>query len=99
MCVHRAWEAAGFSKRRPEPPAQAGPGTSTPPKACCRLTVHSPASWERLAQVPGRAVWGGGLRGRSLVSSRAGPINPGDGVEGRAGPGGRYWGLGGARRG
>lgn len=27
MCVHRAWEVAGFSKRRPEPPAWAGPGT------------------------------------------------------------------------
>lgn len=27
MCVHRGWEVAGFSKRRPEPPAQAGSGT------------------------------------------------------------------------
>lgn len=43
MCVHRGWEVAGFSKRRPEPPARAGPGTQCSSQGLLWTSVCTPS--------------------------------------------------------
>lgn len=65
-CVHRAWEVAGFSKRRPEPPAQAGPGTQHSSQGLLRAPCAQPRQLEETG--PGASQSGVGRRSEKEVA-------------------------------